>query len=233
MRITVQIHVRACWKNLTFPNYEFGKGQYAFYHLKLSRFGEKNKVFNTQVSQGRILTNWLKRLSTNKRSTFLKIFTWLPSQSTMSCSASHRGNHGSDVASPEATKTFAGQPEILRHPVDAQFFFVCFIICEMFCQILPYLNPSDEASFSSVNLIGRFSKFIRIMLSEALERETNMQRPMNFSCNDSPRRDVLWAWLFFEARTIFGSDLINHLRTDTVYCAVNLRHLMSEKIARL
>ena len=176
---------------MTFPNYEFGKGQYAFYHLKLSRFGEKNKVFNTQVSQGRILTNWLKRLSTNKRSTFLKIFTWLPSQSTMSCSASHRGNHGSDVASLEATKTFAGQPEILRHPVDAQFFFVCFIICEMFCQILPYLNPSDEASFSSVNLIGRFSKFIRIMLSEALERETNMQRPMNFSCNDSPRRDVL------------------------------------------
>ena len=65
------------------------------------------------------------------------------------------------------------------------------IFDEMFCQILPYLNPSDEASFSSVNLIGRFSKFIRIMLSEALERETNMQRPMNFSCNDSPRRDVL------------------------------------------
>ena len=32
-------------KNLTFPNYEFGKGQCAFYPLKLSRFGEKkNKV---------------------------------------------------------------------------------------------------------------------------------------------------------------------------------------------
>ena len=29
-RITVQIHVQACWKNLTFPNYEFGNGQYAF-----------------------------------------------------------------------------------------------------------------------------------------------------------------------------------------------------------
>ena len=26
LRVTVQIHVQACWKNLTFPNYEFGKG---------------------------------------------------------------------------------------------------------------------------------------------------------------------------------------------------------------
>ena len=28
----------------TFPNYKFGKGQYAFYLVKLSRFVEKNKV---------------------------------------------------------------------------------------------------------------------------------------------------------------------------------------------
>ena len=42
--IYLQIHVRVRWKNLTFPNYKFGKGQYAFYPVKLSRFAEKNKV---------------------------------------------------------------------------------------------------------------------------------------------------------------------------------------------
>ena len=31
-------------KNFTFPNYEFGKGQYAFYPAKLSRFAEKNTI---------------------------------------------------------------------------------------------------------------------------------------------------------------------------------------------
>ena len=36
LRITVQIHVQACWKNLTFPKYDFGKGQCAFYPTKLS-----------------------------------------------------------------------------------------------------------------------------------------------------------------------------------------------------
>ena len=41
LRITVQIHVRARWKNLTFPNYEFGIGHYAFYPMKFSRFAEK------------------------------------------------------------------------------------------------------------------------------------------------------------------------------------------------
>ena len=30
LRISLQIHVRACWKNLTFPTHEFGKGQYTF-----------------------------------------------------------------------------------------------------------------------------------------------------------------------------------------------------------
>ena len=41
LRVTGKIRVRACWKNLTFPNDEFGKGQYAFYTIKLSRFAEK------------------------------------------------------------------------------------------------------------------------------------------------------------------------------------------------
>ena len=45
LRRTVQIHVRACWKNLTFPNYEFGKGQYAFYPMKISCFGEERIKF--------------------------------------------------------------------------------------------------------------------------------------------------------------------------------------------
>ena len=44
LRISVQIRVRAHWKNLTFLGYEFGKGQYTFYPLKLSCFAEKNKV---------------------------------------------------------------------------------------------------------------------------------------------------------------------------------------------
>ena len=43
MRITVQTHIRACWKKWTFPNYEFGKGQYAFYPMKLSLSAEKIK----------------------------------------------------------------------------------------------------------------------------------------------------------------------------------------------
>ena len=34
-------------KNFTSPNYKFGKGQYAFYPVKLSRFAEKNKVRQT------------------------------------------------------------------------------------------------------------------------------------------------------------------------------------------
>ena len=43
LRITGQIHVPAYRKNLTFPNYEFGKGQYAFYPIKLSCFAKKIK----------------------------------------------------------------------------------------------------------------------------------------------------------------------------------------------
>ena len=41
LRISVQIRVQARWKNLTFLSYEFGKGQYTFYPVKLSRFLEK------------------------------------------------------------------------------------------------------------------------------------------------------------------------------------------------
>ena len=44
LRISVQIRVGAHRKNLTFLNYEFGKGQYTFYPVKLSRFAEKNKI---------------------------------------------------------------------------------------------------------------------------------------------------------------------------------------------
>ena len=29
---------------MTFPNYKFGKGQYAFYRIKLSLFAEKNEI---------------------------------------------------------------------------------------------------------------------------------------------------------------------------------------------
>ena len=41
LRISVQIRIRARWKNLTFLSYEFGKGLYTFYPVKLSRFAEK------------------------------------------------------------------------------------------------------------------------------------------------------------------------------------------------
>ena len=54
--------------DLTFFNYEFGKGQKAFYPMKLSRFGEKIKfVRNTKISYGGTPKNWVKRLSTNQK----------------------------------------------------------------------------------------------------------------------------------------------------------------------
>ena len=37
LRIPVQIHIQAHWKNLTFLSYEYGKGQYTFYPIDLSR----------------------------------------------------------------------------------------------------------------------------------------------------------------------------------------------------
>ena len=40
----LQIHIWAHRKTFTFPNYKFGKGQYAFCRVKLSRFAENNKV---------------------------------------------------------------------------------------------------------------------------------------------------------------------------------------------
>ena len=50
-----QIHVRACWKNLTFPNDEFGKGHYAIYPIKLFRLAKKiNYARITKIS------NWVK-----------------------------------------------------------------------------------------------------------------------------------------------------------------------------
>ena len=54
-------------KNLILPNYEFGKGQYAFYTMISSHFEEKNKVHQKyQNFIRRTLTNWVKCLSTNK-----------------------------------------------------------------------------------------------------------------------------------------------------------------------
>ena len=52
LRISVQIRIRARWKNLTFLSYEFGKGQYTFYPVKLSRFLKKKIKFvgNTKIS---------------------------------------------------------------------------------------------------------------------------------------------------------------------------------------
>ena len=36
-------------KNLTFPSYEFGKGQCPFYPVKLSPFSEERKVFFSEL----------------------------------------------------------------------------------------------------------------------------------------------------------------------------------------
>ena len=48
LRISVQIHDRVYWKNLTFPNHKFGKGQYypitLYYPICLSHFAEKNTI---------------------------------------------------------------------------------------------------------------------------------------------------------------------------------------------
>ena len=41
MHITVQIHVGACWKDSTFPNYDFRKGQCTFYPIKVYPFAGK------------------------------------------------------------------------------------------------------------------------------------------------------------------------------------------------
>ena len=49
LRISVQI--RRALKEMTFLSYEFGKGQYTFYPVKLSRFAEeKFFVKNTKIS---------------------------------------------------------------------------------------------------------------------------------------------------------------------------------------
>ena len=65
-RITVQIHVGACIKNLTSPNYEFKKGQCAFFPIKLSRFCErKNSV--SQKCQNFITQGPLQTGSTGSR----------------------------------------------------------------------------------------------------------------------------------------------------------------------
>ena len=50
LSLSLQIHVRAIWKSVTFPNCKFGKGQYTFYPTKLSRFAEK-KWSSSEISE--------------------------------------------------------------------------------------------------------------------------------------------------------------------------------------
>ena len=51
LRISVQIRVRAHWKNLTFLSYEYGKGQYTFYPVIYIVSLEKIKfIGNTKIS---------------------------------------------------------------------------------------------------------------------------------------------------------------------------------------
>ena len=56
--ICVQIHVRTLWISLTFPSHKFGKERYAFYHVKLYCFAEKNKV-RQKYPNFITLTNWV------------------------------------------------------------------------------------------------------------------------------------------------------------------------------
>ena len=58
LRICVQIHVRTLWISLTFPSHKFGKERYAFYHVKLYCFAEKNKV-RQKYPNFITLTNWV------------------------------------------------------------------------------------------------------------------------------------------------------------------------------
>ena len=44
LRISVQIHDRVCWKNLTFPNHKFGKGQYYPITLYVYRILQKKNT---------------------------------------------------------------------------------------------------------------------------------------------------------------------------------------------
>ena len=50
MHITMQLHVGACWKDSTFPNYDFRKEQCTFYPIKVSPFAGKKFVRNTKIS---------------------------------------------------------------------------------------------------------------------------------------------------------------------------------------
>ena len=53
--------------SLTVPNYEFRKGQYGFYPMKLSRFAEKNEVLQKYQNFIRgTLPNWVICISAYK-----------------------------------------------------------------------------------------------------------------------------------------------------------------------
>ena len=63
-------------------NHEFGKGQYAFYPIKLSCFaGKKNWMKNTKISWGETLTNWVKGLLTKKK----RAVRFLPNKVILFC----------------------------------------------------------------------------------------------------------------------------------------------------
>ena len=66
---------RSGLKKFDFLSYEFGKGQYTFYPVKLSRFPKKRKfVGNTKSSQKGTLTKWVKCLSATSKVSSQTIF---------------------------------------------------------------------------------------------------------------------------------------------------------------
>ena len=67
--ITVQVHVRACWKNLNFPNYEFVKRSMLFTpwnYLVSPKKYSLTEIPEFHKGDPGTLTNWAKRLSINK-----------------------------------------------------------------------------------------------------------------------------------------------------------------------
>ena len=60
---------------MIFPNHELGKGQFALYPIKLSRFDEKKIKF---IRNNKIPKHWVKRLSTSKYFKSQKESSWHP-----------------------------------------------------------------------------------------------------------------------------------------------------------
>ena len=65
--IIMQVHVRTCWKHLTFPLYVWERTVRFLLH-KIISFAEKMKfVKNTEISLRGTYTNWVKLFSTNHK----------------------------------------------------------------------------------------------------------------------------------------------------------------------